>query len=187
MKTPIFIGCATALITPFKPDSSIDFPALRKLVARQIDSGVDALVACGTTAEPSTMSEREWSETLAAVIDETNGRIPVIAGTGGNSTSAVIKSGKAAKALGADAQLCVTPYYNKTTQSGLIAHYEAIASSSDLPLIIYNVPSRTGLNIRPDTLKKLCENPYILGIKEASGDAAQAADIRMLCGDSLPL
>ena len=187
MKTPIFTGCATALITPFHPDGSIDFSALRQLVSRQIESGIDALVACGTTGEPSTMSDREWSDVLAAVVDETNGRVPVIAGTGGNATAEVIRSGKEAKALGADAQLCVTPYYNKTTQAGLVAHYEAIASSCDLPLIIYNVPSRTGLNIRPETLLKLCENPYILGIKEASGDAAQAADIRMLCGDFLPI
>ena len=187
MKTPIFTGCATALITPFTPSGDLDLPALKALVESQVEAGIDALVACGTTGEPSTLSNQEWGTVLKTVVDRVHGRIPVIAGTGGNATKAVIKQAAAAKAYGADAQLCVTPYYNKTTQRGLVAHYEAIASQSDLPVIIYNVPSRTGLNMLPETLHALCGNEKIIGVKEASGDAAKAADIRMLCGDDLPL
>ena len=186
-KQPLFTGCATAMITPFDGQGRLDLPALDRLIDIQLENRIDALVACGTTGEPATMSDDEWTEVVRRTVARVAGRIPVIAGTGGNCTAEVVRKGRAAKALGADAQLCVTPFYNKTTQSGLIAHYRAVAAETDLPLIIYNVPSRTGLNILPRTLYALMEDERVIGLKEAAGDAARAADISALCGDSLPL
>lgn len=187
MKKPLFTGSAVALITPMHPDSSVDFEALRRLTEEQIRGGTAAIVACGTTGEPSTMTEDEWEAVLSAVIGYAAGRVPVIAGTGGNNTAHVIRQAKRAAALGAAGQLCVTPYYNKTTQEGLKAHYRAIADESGLPLIIYNVPGRTGLSIRLETLAALKDHEGIVGLKEASGDAAFAADVANACGDMLPL
>lgn len=184
MKQIIFTGCATALATPFT-ETGIDEKALRALVDYQLDNGVSALIACGTTGEPSTMDEHEWAETLRIVVHQARGRVPVIAGTGGNNTRRVIESAKAAMALGADAQLCVTPYYNKTTQQGLIAHYTAIADHSDLPIILYNVPSRTNLSIRPETLAALAAHPRIAAIKEATMDMVLLGDMMRLSGDSM--
>lgn len=184
MKAPIFTGTATALITPFT-QSGVDTASLKKLVDWQIEQGVSALVACGTTGEPSTMLEIEWEETLLTVVKAAKGRVPVIAGTGSNNTAHAIKLAKQAAKLGADAQLVVTPYYNKTTQRGLIAHYAAIADEGSLPVIIYNVPSRTGLNMLPDTLGKLAQHPNITGIKEASGDLIQITDMMRLCEDNI--
>lgn len=180
MKTPIFTGTCTAIVTPFT-DRGINVEALAKLVDWQITSGVSALVACGTTGEPSTMDEGEWAQTLETIVKAADGRIPVIAGTGGNNTSHVIKQARRAKALGAAAQLCVTPYYNKTTQQGLIAHYTAIAEDGSLPVIIYNVPSRTGLSMAPDTLGQLSRHPQIAAMKEASADMILLADMMRLC------
>lgn len=180
----IFEGCATALLTPMK-QGKIDFPALEKLVQFQIENGVDALVACGTTGEPSTMTEEEWQQTLACVVGAAGGRVPVIAGTGGNCTAHVIRQARLAKETGATAQLCVTPYYNKTTQRGLIAHYQAIARDGALPVIIYNVPSRTGLNILPDTLNQLADEENIVGMKEASGNMVQIMEMIRQCGDRI--
>ena len=184
MTLPLFEGCATALLTPFKR-GKMDEAALRKLVNAQIEAGIDALVACGTTAEPSTMTENEWERALSIVVETTAGRVPVIAGTGGNNTLDVIQKARRAKALGADAQLCVTPYYNKTTQNGLIAHYQAIARDGALPVIVYNVPSRTGLNVLPATLNALADEENIIGMKEASGNMAQIMEMIRLCGDRI--
>ncbi|HHT07651.1 MAG TPA: 4-hydroxy-tetrahydrodipicolinate synthase [Clostridiales bacterium] len=180
MTQPVFKGTATAIVTPFTADG-IDLPALKNLVDWQIKSGVSALVACGTTGEPSTMTDAEWEQTVAAVIEAADGRIPIIAGTGGNNTRHVIHLARRAKELGAAAQLCVTPYYNKTTPQGLIAHYTAIAEDGSLPVIMYNVPGRTGLNMQPETVAALSHHPQIVGMKEASADMIRLADMMRLC------
>ncbi len=187
MKTPLFTGCATAMVTPFDDSGKIDLPALERLIDRQLENGIDALVACGTTGEPACMEDGEWTCVLKTTVQRVRGRVPVIAGTGGNNTAHVIRQAAAARELGADAQLCVTPYYNKTAQAALIAYYTAIEKESSLPLIIYNVPSRTGLNMKPETFAAIKDLDGIIGVKEASGDAAQAADIASLCGADLPL
>ena len=184
MPAPLFHGCAVALITPFC-NGEIDFDALRRLVDFQLQNGTDAIVACGTTGEPSTMTADEWERTLACVVESVGGRVPVIAGTGGNCTADVIGKARVARAIGADAQLCVTPYYNKTTQAGLIAHYTAVADDGALPLMVYNVPARTGLNLLPETLAALAGHERIIAVKEASGDVAQIADMLALCGDQI--
>lgn len=184
MKKTLFTGCGTALITPFK-NGEVDVDALRRLVDTQIKNGIDALIANGTTGEPSTMNDEEWVLVLKTVVEQANGRVPVICGTGGNNTAAVIAKAKLARELGADAQLCVTPYYNKTTQAGLIAHYQAIARNTDLPVIVYNVPSRTGLNILPETLAVLAEEENIIAVKEASANMIQIMDMMRLCGDKI--
>lgn len=186
MKKWLFEGCGTALLTPFR-GGEIDLPAMRALVEFQIENGIAALIACGTTGEPSTMTAQEWESVLSCVIVQAHGRVPVIAGTGGNNTAHVIQQARRARELGADAQLCVTPYYNKTTQAGLIAHYQAIARDGALPVIVYNVPSRTGLNMQPDTLAVLSREEQILGMKEASGNVSQIMEMMRLCGDRLAL
>ena len=184
MKKTLFTGCGTALITPFK-DGKVDVDALRRLIDMQLENGIDALVANGTTGEPATMNDEEWVLVLKTVVEQANGRVPVIAGTGGNNTAAVIKKAQLARELGADAQLCVTPYYNKTTQAGLVAHYQAIARNSELPVIVYNVPSRTGLNMLPETLAVLAEEENIIAVKEASANMIQIMDMMRLCGDKI--
>lgn len=184
MKQPIFTGHASALITPFKK-GEIDFEALKGLIEYQLRGGVDAFVVNGTTGEPATMRPGEWEKVLSFVLEQVNGRVPVIAGTGGNCTESVIQYAKEAKALGADAQLCVTPYYNKTTQQGLIAHYFTIADAVDLPVIVYNVPARTGLNLLPETLKSLSAHENIAAIKEASANIIQIMDMMRLCGEDM--
>lgn len=171
----LFTGCATALATPFN-DKGIDVAALERQVHWQIEEGVSALIPCGTTGEPSCMSDEEWALVVSTVVKAAAGRVPVIAGTGDNNTHKVIALAKRAKDLGAAGQLCVTPYYNKATQQGLVAHYEAIANESELPLILYNVPSRTGLNMLPDTVSRLSKHPQVAGLKEAWGDMAQLGD-----------
>ncbi|HSK68848.1 MAG TPA: 4-hydroxy-tetrahydrodipicolinate synthase [Candidatus Limnocylindria bacterium] len=181
MKGPIFLGTATALATPFDASGGVDVRALENLANWQISEGVNALVACGTTGEASTLEDDEWEVTVEAVIRAADGRVPVIAGTGGNSTAHVLRLAKRAKALGAQAQLCVTPYYNKTSPAGLIAHYSAIADEGSLPVVIYNVPSRTGLNMAPETLAELSRHERILAMKEASGDIIRVADMMRLC------
>ena len=184
MSAPLFRGCGTALLTPFR-NGKIDFPAFGRLIDFQLENGISALVACGTTGEPATMTEEEWESVVAFAVKRANGRVPVIAGTGGNNTRAVIARAHRAKALGADAQLCVTPFYNKTTQAGLIAHYRAIARDGALPVIVYNVPSRTGLNMLPATLAALSDEENIIGMKEASGNVAQIMEMMRLCGDRI--
>ena len=179
MKKPLFSGACTALITPFS-DTGIDTHALSRIVDWQIDQGVSALVACGTTGEPSTLEDDEWAQVIDTVVAQVKSRVPVIAGTGGNNTAHVIRQAKKARALGADAQLCVTPYYNKASHDGLIAHYRAIANATDLPIIIYNVPSRTGLNLLPETLAVISEHENIIAVKEASADMIRLADMMRL-------
>ncbi len=182
----LFSGCAVALATPFRSDGSVDYPALTRLVETQLDGGVSALVACGTTGEPATLTDEEWSGVVAHVVRTASGRVPVIAGTGGNNTRAVMEKAQAARELGADAQLCVTPYYNKTSQAGVLEHFKAIAAGP-LPVIVYNVPSRTGMTLQLDTVRALSGVPGVIGLKDASGDAALAADVLSACGDDLPL
>ena len=186
MKKVVFKGCATALVTPFI-NNGINFEELRKLIEFQILEGVDGLVICGTTGESSTMTMEEKKSVIDFSIKVANGRIPIIAGTGGNNTKDVITLSKYAESVGADALLLVTPYYNKTTQSGLIAHYSAIAENTSLPIILYNVPSRTGLNIEPTTFLELSKISNIVAVKEASGDISQVAKIAQLCQDELSI
>lgn len=184
MKNVIFKGLGTAIVTPFD-DNGINFKELEKFIEFQISEGVDAIIVCGTTGESSTMTLEEKKNTIKFTIDVVHKRIPVIAGTGGNNTKSVIELSKYAEQSGADGLLIVTPYYNKTTQSGIIAHYKAIASSVSIPIIIYNVPGRTGLNIKPETCLELSKIENIVGIKEASGDISQVANIISLCKDNL--
>ncbi len=186
MSKALFHGAATALVTPFR-GGEVDVPALDAMVERQLDAGIQALFPVGTTGEPATLSVEEWELVIRRTVDVCRGRVPVIAGTGGNSTKDVIDRAARAKALGADAQLCVTPYYNKTTQAGLFAHYQAIAEASALPMIVYSVPGRTGMSIALETCAKLAELDQVAGLKEAGGDVGRAVDIRALCGDRLPL
>ncbi len=184
MKKDLFVGCATALVTPFK-DGKVDFVSLSKIVEHQMENATSALVVCGTTGEPATMNDKEKEEVISFVIEQVNGYIPVIVGTGGNNTIEVIKKAKRYKELGADAQLSVTPYYNKTTQDGLVAHYTAIADDGSLPVILYNVPGRTGLNMLPQTVAKLAEHENVIALKEAHSDLAQASEMFRLCGDKI--
>lgn len=177
----IFTGSAVALITPFH-DGSVDFTAMTRLIELQIASGTDAIVALGTTGEAATLMEDEREEVIRFVVERVANRIPVIVGTGSNSTEDAIRKSRFAEAVGADGLLIVTPFYNKTSQEGLLAHYSSIAEQVRLPIIIYNVPSRTGLNIKPETVSKLvrsCEN--IVGIKEASGDISQITRLAAIC------
>lgn len=184
MKDLLFQGTCPALVTPFR-QGKVDEEALYALTDWQIREGVSAVVACGTTGEASTLSEAEWLKVSRIVIEAAKRRVPVIVGTGGNNTAEVIHKAGLAKGLGADAQMCVTPYYNKTTQRGLVAHYQAIAESSDLPIVLYNVPGRTALSIAPTTLSQLADLPQIIGIKEATADLALAADMMRLCEDRM--
>ena len=184
MRKPLFTGVGTALVTPFK-DGKVDFPALDRLVEDQIANGVSALIAAGTTGEPATM---DWDEHLAVirrVVEKADHRVPVIAGTGSNATAEAVYAAKHSAEFGADAQLVVTPYYNKTSQAGLVAHFNAIADAATLPVIVYNVPSRTGLNIGPEALAKICEHENVIAVKEASPDVGQAMEKIRLCGDKV--
>ena len=186
MKNCLFTGVATALATPFN-DEGINVPEFEKFINFQIESGVDALVVCGTTGEASTMTKDEKIEAIKCAINTNKKRVPVIVGTGSNNTSSAIKMSKIAESLGADGLLVVTPYYNKTTQKGLIEHFKAIASSVSIPIILYNVPSRTGMNILPETCFELSKIDNIVGIKEASGNISQVAKIAHLCGDDFAI
>jgi 4-hydroxy-tetrahydrodipicolinate synthase len=191
-------GCGTALVTPFKEDLSIDEDALRRFVDFQITDGINFLVPCGTTGESVTLSDEEQRRVVEIVLSQAGGRVPVIAGAGGNNTAHVIKLARECERLGVDGLLSVTPYYNKPTQEGLYQHFKAIAGATSLPIIVYNVPPRTNVNILPDTIVRLAEIPNIIGVKEASGDISQVAEIitrvrpefRVLSGDdsmTLPL
>ena len=184
MKKPVFEGVATALVTPFK-NGTIDLPTLQKLIERQLESGIDALVICGTTGESATLSPAEQCALIAHAVRYAGGRCKIIAGTGSNSTAHALEASRTAASLGADAVLLVTPYYNKCTQQGLIEHYTFIADRVSVPVILYNVPSRTGVNIFVETCHALSAHPNINGIKEASPLIAKAARIVQLCGDDL--
>ena len=184
MKPIIFKGCGTALATPFD-ENGINFKVFEEMLENQIENGVDALIVCGTTGESSTMTEKEKKDAIKFVVDVVKKRVPVIAGTGSNNTAQAMAMSKYAEEVGADGCLVVTPYYNKTTQCGLIAHYSAVASSTKLPIILYSVASRTGVNILPETCLELSKIPNIVAIKEASGNISQIAKIAELCGDNL--
>lgn len=172
----VFKGVATALITPFTNDDKVDLKNLERLLKYQLDGGVNAVVVLGTTGEPATMTAREKAQVIECAKRVLDGRIPVIAGAGSNSTASAIQACKDAEKLGADALLVVTPYYNKCTQDGLLRHYEAIATATSLPIICYNVPGRTGVNMLPSTFEKLADIENIRGIKEASGNMEQIGE-----------
>lgn len=184
---PIFTGSGVALVTPFFDDRTVDFETLGKLVEFQIENGTDAIIACGTTGESATLNDKEHLSVVEYVIKKVNGRIPVIAGTGSNDTRHGVELCKEAASLGADALLTVTPYYNKTSQRGLIKHFEMMADASDCPIIVYNVPGRTGLNVLPETMLELSRHKNIVGIKEASGNLSQVAKLASLVGDSIDI
>ena len=194
----MFTGCGTAMVTPFKEDLSLDEATFRSLVRRQIDAGIDFLVPCGTTGESPTLTHEEHLRVVEITIQEAKGKVPVVAGAGGYNTAEVIALAKQIEALGADGLLSVTPYYNKPTQEGLYQHYKAIASATKLPIIIYSVQGRTGVNVEPATLKRLSEFKNIVAVKEASGNISQMSavlsqvpdDFVVLSGDdaiTLPL
>ncbi|MBD5644293.1 4-hydroxy-tetrahydrodipicolinate synthase [Clostridium botulinum] len=182
----IFKGSGVAIITPFT-ETGVDFDKLSELIEWHIKSKTDAIIVCGTTGEATTMTETEKKETIKFVVDKVNKRIPVIAGTGSNNTAASIAMSKWAESIGVDALLVITPYYNKTTQKGLVKHFKAVSDAVNAPIIIYNVPGRTGLNIAPSTLKELCKDKNIVAVKEASGNISQIAQIKALCGDKLDI
>lgn len=186
MKNTVFTGVATALITPLY-DGGIDFDLFGRLIDWQIESGVDAIVACGTTGESSTLTDEEHREVIKYAVERVGGRIPVIAGTGSNDTEYAISLTKYACEVGADACLVVTPYYNKATQNGLVEMFTKIADAGTKPVILYNVPSRTGVNIKPETCKILAEHENICAIKEASGDISQVAKIASVVGDKMDI
>lgn len=185
MKQPVFTGAAVAIITPMHADGTVNFEELGRIIDDQIAHGTDAIVICGTTGESAALSHEEHVECIRFAVKHTAKRVPVIAGTGSNDTAFAIEISKEAEEAGADALLLVTPYYNKTSQAGLIAHYTAIANAVTLPCIIYNVPSRTGVNLQPATLAELAKLPNVNAVKEASGNISQVADIAALCGEEL--
>lgn len=186
MKKTIFTGCGTAIATPFTEDG-INYEEFGKLIENQIENSVDAIIVCGTTGESATMSEEEKKEVIKYSINKINKRTKVIIGTGCNNTKKAIEMSKFAEEAGADALLVVTPYYNKATQAGLVAHYKVIAESVNIPIIMYSVPSRTGVNILPETCLELSKIDNIVAIKEASGNISQVAKIASLCGDNLDI
>ena len=183
MRTPVFTGSCPALVTPFDQNNIIDYDAFGKLIDAQIEAGVDAVCVCGTTGESATMSIREHIAAVEFCVKRVDHRVKVIAGAGSNDTSAAVYLSQHAQDSGADALLHVTPYYNKASQTGLIKHYEYIADRVELPIILYNVPSRTGVSFTAETYKVLSENPKINGVKEASGNFSLLAHTRFLCGD----
>lgn len=185
MKNTIFTGAAIAIITPMNADGSINYSVLGEMIDNQIDNCTDAIVICGTTGEASTMTDAEHLECIRFAVERVNGRVPVIAGTGSNDTAYAIKLSKEAEEVGADALLLVTPYYNKTTQKGLIAHFTAIADAVNIPIILYNIPGRTGVNMDVATIKKLAEHKNIAAVKEASGNISYAAKLIAECGDMI--
>lgn len=184
MKNTIFTGMATAIVTPMTK-TGIDYDALGRFLEFQIESGINAIVVMGTTGENATIEPEDQKEVIRYTVQKVAGRIPVIAGTGTNNTEHVLNNTRNACEVGADAVLVVTPYYNKATQNGLITHFTAVADASTVPVIVYNVPSRTGCNLLPKTLAKLAEHPRIAAVKEATGNMAQMVEIMALCGDKI--
>ena len=187
MKKTIFQGMATAMVTPMDARGDIDYEAMGRFIDWQIDSGINALVVMGTTGENATIEPEDQTEVIRFTVERTAGRIPVIAGTGTNNTEHVLRNTREACRVGADAVLVVTPYYNKATQNGLIRHFYTVADASTVPVIVYNVPGRTGVNIQPKTLAALAEHPNIAAIKEASGNMAQMVEMAALCGDKVDI
>ena len=184
VKVPIFKGSCTAIITPFN-DVGVDYEKLKRNIEYQYENGTSAILVCGTTGENATLSTEEHDELVRVAVRETNGRMKVIAGIGSNNTKNALRSAENAKYAGADGVLMVSPYYNKTSQKGLAEHFTYVADRVDIPMILYNVPSRTGISISVDVCKELSRHPNINGIKEASGDISYAAKIRSACGDDL--
>lgn len=187
MKDIIFKGCATALVTPFDEDDNINFDEFKRLINFQIDNNVNAIVVCGTTGETVTLSKEEQQDLIKYCVKVVNKRVPTIAGIGGNNTKSVIECEKYAEKVGVDSLLAVTPYYNKTTQKGLIEHYKIISENTSLPIILYNVPGRTGVDIKPNTYLELSKIKNIVATKEASGDISKILKIRSLCKDELSI
>ncbi|MFR1707548.1 MAG: 4-hydroxy-tetrahydrodipicolinate synthase [Clostridium sp.] len=182
----IFKGSGVAIVTPFNKDG-VDFSKLKELIEWHIENKTDAIIVCGTTGEASTMTETERKDTIKFTVDTVNKRIPVIAGTGSNNTLASVEMSKFAESVGVDGLLVINPYYNKTSAKGLIAHFKTIAEAVKTPIIVYNVPSRTGMNISPKALYELCQIDNIVAVKEASGNISQIAEIKYLCGDKLDI
>ena len=179
----LFTGSGVAIVTPFNSDGSINYEAFEKMINFQIENGTDAIIVCGTTGEASTLNDDEHIEAVKFVVDTVKKRIPVIAGAGSNYTSHGVELCKRAEKAGADGLLIVTPYYNKTTQKGLVTYYKRMAGSTNLPVIMYSVKTRTSLNISPSVVKELSDIENIVGIKEASSDVSQVAEIASICGD----
>ncbi|MCI1269960.1 MAG: 4-hydroxy-tetrahydrodipicolinate synthase [Ruminococcus sp.] len=185
MKNTIFTGAGIAIITPFNQDGSINYDCFGKMIDNQIENGTDAIIVCGTTGEASTMSDAEHLECIRFAVERAAKRVPVIAGTGSNDTAYAVKLSKEAEQLGADALLLVTPYYNKTTQRGLIAHFTAVADAVNIPIILYNIPGRTGMSIEISTAKVLAKHKNIAAVKEASGNISYTAKLIAACGDDI--
>ncbi len=183
MKNTIFTGAGIAIITPFNKDGSINYDRLGEMIDYQIENGTDAIIICGTTGEASTMTDEEHLECIRYAVERTANRVPVIAGTGSNDTKYAVELSKEAEALGADALLLVTPYYNKTTQKGLIMHFTTIADAVNIPIVLYNIPGRTGMAIEISTVKELAKHKNIVAIKEASGNISYCAKLIAECGD----
>jgi 4-hydroxy-tetrahydrodipicolinate synthase len=182
----MFNGALSALITPFR-DGAVDERALREIVEWQIQSGVDGVVACGSTGESATLTHAEHQQVIKAVVDQARRRVPVLAGTGSNATAEAIRLTAFAREVCADGALMISPYYNRPTQEGIYKHYKAVAASADLPIIVYNIPGRTGSNILPETFARMCDIKQVVAIKEASGSMDQVSDILRLCGDRLTI
>lgn len=185
MKKPVFTGASVAIVTPFHDDYTVDYAKLAELIELQIAGGTNCITICGTTGEAAALDDAEHKECIRFCVEQVAGRIPVIAGTGSNDTAYSLQLSQYAESVGADALLQVTPYYNKTSQAGLIKHFTYIADRVNVPQILYNVPSRTGMTIAPSTYLELSKHPMINGVKEASGDLSLVANIRHLCGDDL--
>ncbi len=187
MKNTVFTGAATAIITPFNENNQIDYVQFGKLIDWQIEQGINAIVVAGTTGEGSTLTDEEHKESIKFCVEQVGGRVPVIAGTGSNDTAYAISLTKYACEVGADAMLLITPYYNKATQKGMIESFRLVADASTKPCILYNVPSRTGCNLLPESVKELAKHPNIVAIKEACGDISQVAKLAALCGDTIDI
>ncbi|WP_124067353.1 4-hydroxy-tetrahydrodipicolinate synthase [Clostridium sp. E02] len=187
MRDAIFKGSAAAIVTPMDHQGNIDFTAMERLLKFQLENGTDAILVNGTTGESATLEEKEKLELFEFVVHYVNHRVPVLIGTGSNSTTRSVSLSRKAQALGASALLQVTPYYNKTSQQGLVEHFTKVADSVEIPIILYNVPTRTGVNVEPETYRKLSEHPNIQAIKEAGGNISHIAKVAALCGDRLDL
>lgn len=184
-KNRIFTGAGVAIVTPMNADGSVNYEAMGQLIEQQVAGGTDAIIVCGTTGESSTLTDEEHRRVIQFTVAQVNHRIPVVAGTGSNDTAYCLELSQEAEKMGVDGLLLVTPYYNKCSQKGLIRHYLTVADAVNLPMILYSVASRTGVNILPETLKELSKHPNIVAVKEASGNISQVAKIRHLCGDDL--
>ena len=183
MKQPLFTGSATALVTPFRADGSVDTEAFARQLDFQLDNGTDALFVCVTTSETPTLTQEEYDALVRIAVEKAKGRVPVVAGAGSNNTARSLELARHAESLGANGVLLVTPYYNKTSQPGLVRHFTTVADQIQIPVLLYNVPSRTGCNIKPETYQELSKHPNILGTKEANGDISSIAKTLALCGD----